>query len=247
MSGSDSKISIEDLYEELVKTRAELKDCMALCEKKILSKIDPLQKRLEEVELENRHLRQRLENVERESKRNNIILFGLKKEPADITVSLVVNTLGDLLGAQISEIDLADVHPIGREVNCPVKVKFVSYLKKRSIISRAHKLKGTDVVVDLTREQRDNIKVLRKHLAEAKQKPTTSNIKGEKLYIGDRFYTVDELKSKQAVQEIDPEAASSKESGNIVRNTRANAKHKPSEKKSTFTATAAVKGRIDTK
>ncbi|KAL3269405.1 hypothetical protein HHI36_008475, partial [Cryptolaemus montrouzieri] len=185
--------TIQDLYKEIVRNRTEIKEFIEL---KILTKIEAIEERVKDVEIENREHRDRIERPERESKRKNIIIFGLDKEASDISSELVCETLNSSLKIDLSGAHTADVHPIGRNKNCPVKVKLSTVSKKLQILSKGVELKGKNISIsrDLALQQRQNLKTLREHLAIARKDPSVKSfIKGDKLVVSSKSYNVQQL------------------------------------------------------
>lgn len=85
-----------------------------------------------------------------------------------------------------------------REENSPVKVEFVSYQCKKIIFENIKQLKNKDVAIanDLTLKQRQDFQRLKTFLREARSKYSEkSYLKGDKLMIGKRSYTLEELKN----------------------------------------------------
>ncbi|KAL3275204.1 hypothetical protein HHI36_019973 [Cryptolaemus montrouzieri] len=143
-----------------------------------------IEKRVKDVEIENRELRDRIERLERESKQKNIIIFGLDKEASDISSELVYETLKSSLKIDLSGADIADVHPKGRNKNSPVKVELSLVSKKLQIPSKGIELKGNNISIsrELTSQQRENLKTLREHLVIARKDPSKKSfIKGHNL------------------------------------------------------------------
>ncbi|CAG9815510.1 unnamed protein product [Phaedon cochleariae] len=78
----------------------------------------------------------------------------------------------------------------------PLKVELLSIVKKKSILQNSSKLKNTGIAIanDLTEQQREENKVLKKGLLHCRKTTTEkSYIKGNKLYVGDEPYTAEEL------------------------------------------------------
>ncbi|KAL3284068.1 hypothetical protein HHI36_018236 [Cryptolaemus montrouzieri] len=96
---SETVHTIQDLYKEIVRNRTEIKEFIEL---KILTKIEAIEEGVKDVEIENK-LRNRIERLERESKRRNtiIIIFGLDKEASYISSELVCETLKSSLKIDI--------------------------------------------------------------------------------------------------------------------------------------------------
>ena len=81
----------------------------------------------------------------------------------------------------------------------PIKVKFSTYLKKSLILLNLYKMKGTKISVahDLCYNDRIDHKILRDHLKQAKAKNYPAKIKGNKLFVNNDIYTVQQLKQMQ--------------------------------------------------
>ncbi|KAL3267684.1 hypothetical protein HHI36_006818 [Cryptolaemus montrouzieri] len=182
---SETVPTIQDLYKE-IRNRTEIKEFIEL---KILTQIEATEERVKDVEIENRELRDRIERLERESKRKNIIIFGLDKEESDISSELVCVTLNSSLKIDLWGADIADVHPIDRNKNCPVKVELSTVSKKLQILSKGVELKGKNISIsrDLTLQQKENLRILSEHLAIARKDPSVKSlITGDKLVIGSK-------------------------------------------------------------
>lgn len=94
--------------------------------------------------------------------------------------------------------DLNNFYPLGKTENCPVKIEFLSYLKKASIFKNIQKLKGTKIAIanDLTPKQREENQILRKHLYLAKQnEDNICFIRKTRLHVNNRVYTPEELEN----------------------------------------------------
>ncbi|KAL3278210.1 hypothetical protein HHI36_013549 [Cryptolaemus montrouzieri] len=156
--------TIQDLYKEIVRNRTEIREFIEL---KILTKIEAIEERVKDVEIENRELRDRIERLERESKWKNIIIFGFDEEASDISSELVCETLNSSLKIDLSGADIADVHPIGKNIS----------------ISR-----------DVTLQKREKLKTLWEHLAIATKDPRVKSfINGDKLFVVSKSHNVQQL------------------------------------------------------
>lgn len=65
----------------------------------------------------------------------------------------------------LEEKDLNGVYSLGKGEDSPIKIKFATYLKKY-ILQNSYKLAGTNIYTnhDLTEKQREESRLLRKHL-----------------------------------------------------------------------------------
>lgn len=94
--------------------------------------------------------------------------------------------------------DINNLYPLGKAKDCPVKIEFVSYLKKAAIFNNIQKLKGSNISIanDLTPKQREENKILRKHLYLAKQNESNvCYIKKNKLHVNNLIYAPNELQN----------------------------------------------------
>ncbi|XP_057663191.1 uncharacterized protein LOC130898139 [Diorhabda carinulata] len=189
-------ITGEIILEEIISSKEELKSLIEAVEVRLSLKIEDLYRKLNKVEAENRHLSNKIENIERKTKENNIVIFGLDTKPEEITPEYICNELGRLVNVTINESDLNNIYSLGRKERAPIRVEFVSYLKKSEVLKNAKNLKGTNISVanDLTLIQREEHKILRKHLILAK----TNNhincyIRRNKLFVDGKIYSPEEL------------------------------------------------------
>lgn len=74
-----------------------------------------------------------------------------------MVVEYICTELRQLLGIDIIDTDINDIYPLRKDINKPIKVELMSYLKKTYIIQNCYKLKGTNISIaqDLTDIQRN--------------------------------------------------------------------------------------------
>lgn len=162
-------------------------------------------KKRKEIEEKYKELKVKYDTLDKQTRKNNIVIFGLKYNPnkniknAEAKKNLLEFTLKELrrlLGVQINPTEVNDIFSIGnQDTNKPVLVKFCSLLKKQEILSNCNKLKGTEVIIseDLNPEEREINKTLYKHLKVARQTNNLAYIRGAKLYINKKPYSLEEL------------------------------------------------------
>lgn len=201
---SDGNISLTSIHEAIIGIKNELKNAIEASEARVLLKLETVNKKVTKLEKENKQLKDKIEILERQHKRNNIIIFGINKPAHEISAEYICHEINSLLEINLVEEDISDVYPLGRTANRPIKVELLSQLKKKSIIRNCNKLKGKNVSIahDLTLAQREEAKILRKHLLVARE--TEENrcyIKGNKLIINNIPYTTRDLEQLQEVEE----------------------------------------------
>lgn len=192
---SELEKAVKTLKEEIVKSKKEIKSAIEASEVKLLLKIEELNHRVNDLEIENNNLTNKIETLEIISKKNNIIIFGLDKP--DLSPTLICEKLKGLLKIDVKLSDLNNVYPLKTTGRKSLKVEFISYSKKLEVFKNCKNLKGTGIGIsnDLTYKQRQENKILRSFLNRARQNNPEDRtfIKGNKLYINNKAYTVEEL------------------------------------------------------
>lgn len=158
---------------------------------------------------------------ERRLRKNNIVIFGLTT--SDNLLEDTLKTLNNLLGCKLCTSDVNNI-TILRKNNTgagPILLEFISFLKKVEVFKNVSKLKGTSVSIsnDLCPEDRDNHRVLVKYLKEAKFKNLPAQIKGNKLVIDGKIYTVDELRTEESEEVSEKSDSEEDATGQLVENT----------------------------
>lgn len=193
-------ITNENILEEIIRSKQELKALVEAIEVRLTLKIEDLNRRTNRLEIQNEHIINKIENLERKSKENNIIIFGLNTEPGEITVDYIRKEIKKLVDVNIAESDLNNFYPLGKTNNPPIKIELTSFLKKATILKNARKLRGTRISIasDLTIKQRHENNILRKHLNLAKgNKENNCYIRGNRLHVDGKIYTAEELENQE--------------------------------------------------
>ncbi|KAG5900537.1 hypothetical protein JTB14_022844 [Gonioctena quinquepunctata] len=116
---------------ELSKTKEELKNSIKASEDRLKLSIEELKHKTNDPEAENLTLKNKLEVVERKNKSNNWVIFGFDKDPAEISPQILINELNKLREVNVDIRDINNIYCMGKNKNCPIKVEFVTQLKKR--------------------------------------------------------------------------------------------------------------------
>lgn len=136
----------------------------------------------------------RCQTLERKVKKNNLVIFGLKPDLKNFTKDTLAK-INSMLEVDIVEEDLNNIYSIGKSVSPPIVLELVSFLKKVHILKQVKKLKGTGISIsnDLSKEDREEQKILSSHLKTAKEQYPNAKIRGHKLIIGKNIYTAEDL------------------------------------------------------
>ena len=159
-------------------------------EGRLMSKID---NKDSEKDKKIKELDDRMERMEKNERRNNVILWGAKAEVEDmeqVARDTIVVKMGVEVG--IEKVWLIKDKAIG------VKVK--NYEEKMKIFEKRKLLKGTDIVLgdDLTEKERELQKILKIEAEKARKNDPNKVVRigYGKLKIGDKWFRYDEEKKK---------------------------------------------------
>lgn len=135
-----NSLTLDKIYSEIVNSGNEIKLLIEASETRILQKIEGLETRIGEIEKENQILRNKLKQIEKSSRRNNIVIFGLNKSQ-QVTPEYICQEISKLLDISLESQDVNNVYPLGRSEKSPIKVEFISYQKKTINFQKLQKTK----------------------------------------------------------------------------------------------------------
>ncbi|XP_031340978.1 uncharacterized protein LOC116169091 [Photinus pyralis] len=102
-------------------------------------------------------LNRKLDNLEQYTRRNNILIFGVREEDNEVLTDKVISLLNTRMGVKLDKGDIDRLHRFGKfgDKPRPIIIKFKGYEPKQAIIRKRKLLKGTPVVIkeDLTKER----------------------------------------------------------------------------------------------
>ncbi|KAK9892151.1 hypothetical protein WA026_018354 [Henosepilachna vigintioctopunctata] len=202
---SNEEITLDKLYREIVESRNDLKGAIEASETTLLLKLESLNQKTQKLERENKILKEKIEALEKQNIKNNLVIFGLPNKHDEVTAQSVVQEINRLLQIELSESDINDVYSLGKGINKPIKVELLSFITKRKILYNTKHLKNTNIFIsnDLTELQREEQKILRQHLKYLRENTEKRcYIKGNKLIIDSKGYNATELEKfhSQAIQ-----------------------------------------------
>lgn len=191
------------LNEKTAEIRNEFTQQIENIKKEIHSVVTSCQEKNRELENKNKELQQRVIHLERRTRKNNLVLFGIKQDTELNLLQSVIEIFRSPLEVNVEESDLSHVYRINNK-NIVV-VEFISYQKKLLVFDNARKLKGTGISIstDQCLEDREQHKLLLKHREIARGKGQTAYIKTGKLYISNKPYTAEELKRQEELVDIE--------------------------------------------
>lgn len=206
------KIENTDLEEFWRKCKCELRNILEASEARIILKVEDLNAKIKTLEKENEQLKRKIEHIEKDQRKKNLVLFGLSVETrSELSVHFMCEKLNELLELKLQEQDFSDVYFLGNSARSPVKIELVTYHKRQVILKQAKKLKGTGIFIapDQTEAQREENRVLGSYLKKIREKTDARCfIKGSRLHVGNTSYTINELEEvEESVFEKRPNSA----------------------------------------
>ncbi|CAG9768347.1 unnamed protein product [Ceutorhynchus assimilis] len=160
------------------------------------SKLADSEKLIKELKRDNEDLEGKLLKFNSNTKKNNLIIFGLEETDEEDPYQVVLNLFSSILNINTTKEEISAVYRFGKASRTrPILVKFISYHKKSTILQNAKLLKGSEIAIslDLTKEERENQKILYRHLKEAKNQGLEAKIKKNELIVQGETFTIKEL------------------------------------------------------
>ncbi|KAG5891844.1 hypothetical protein JTB14_030149 [Gonioctena quinquepunctata] len=146
----DDELPNKDLFDKLLeaiqitreKSKGEIMKNIFEENKKLIELFEKQNEKIKVLEAKFSQLDKSSINLERHSRKNNIIIFGLGKLSHSNLVKEVIQKLNSILGINLNEQDLNNKFPLNPVAEAPIKLEFLSYLKRRKIFEYAYKLQG---------------------------------------------------------------------------------------------------------
>lgn len=92
--------------DELKKIKQELKTTIEAVEIRISQIVEDLRQKLHNIDKENKEILNKIENLEINNRKNNIVIFGLQKNSQDVSSEFITTELNRLIGVNVTESDL---------------------------------------------------------------------------------------------------------------------------------------------
>lgn len=228
----DEPKSFTDMYKTLSQQNKEQTNTLCTqiqnSEKRVTGQIKQANSKIKK-------LQEKLRLTERKLRKNNILLFGLDVENRADLIKKTLEKLNQLFSLTLTVSDINNIYFVGKERRAPILVEFLTYLKKSEIFRDPEKLralKGTGFAVshDYCKEDREEIKILRKHLKEAKEQNKEAKIKGFRLELEKKLYSAGDLEninSDSASSTTDSESEESFDEEPEILEDKRNKKRKP--------------------
>lgn len=155
---------------------------------RIDDKLAPFRLEIQELRSENEKLKEKIYNLEKHKRLNNLILYGVKeteKSTADL-IEIIKKKFKDDLNINFEDRDVNTIHRIGKnmtEKERPILLAFVNFWKKKEIVANKKKLKNVYVSEDYPKEILEMRKKLQPKVEEERKKGNYAFINYDKLVI----------------------------------------------------------------
>lgn len=178
----------------------------------LVEKFNSSQHKVTNLELCVQKLEKKIDDLENRSRRNNLIVYGIREmdnETEDNLMNSVVNeVLSDRLAVNVKSIER--IHRLGKWSSNrirPVILKFGDFMEKKEVLRNARKLKGTAIFIneDFSLLVRNVRKKLWDSAKDNRDKGERATLLYDKLKIGDVMYAWDEEKDERV--QLPPRAA----------------------------------------
>lgn len=149
-----------------------------------------------------KELESKIEVLERQTRKNNVIYFGIEEVEDENIKTLeqnIINVITKKQEVNLNQTEINNVYRIGKINNerqpRPVIVSLTNFKRKTEILSSRAKLRGSDIFVneDMTRKQQEVRKNLNVHAKRLREEGKRVSIKGDRIVIHENTYDIDEL------------------------------------------------------
>lgn len=184
--------------------KEELKNEIRSVKRDLKKELDKINEENTQLKEENKILRERINTLEKKSKKYNLIFYGIEENDTELVdIQYLLEKINNTLKIDCRLGDLRDIFRFGKKGNqdCrPLLVEFVNCKLKVEILKNATKFKGTKIYVsqDYTTEEYDKQKFLRSQQKVARENGKDAYIKSNALIVNGQKYTYEELKQKSA-------------------------------------------------
>lgn len=168
----------------------------------IYAEVETVKTKVHYLEEENKELKNLLSKIEKKTVANNLIFYGILEDPEDLPENLeekIRELVVNKLKVSLEKTEINNIFRLGKRSNHtrPILLSLTTYLKKREILKNCSKLKGSKIFVseELLKEELKERKILLEGLKEARNNSQKANIKGNKLIVEDKIYSVAEVKN----------------------------------------------------
>lgn len=195
------------INEKAAEIRTELKVQIGDIKEEFDTALLEFKNKITNLEDQNNKLKNRILHLERKTRKNNIVIFGISETEINLWEA-VIRLFKNILQIEILESDINDIYRVGKQKDSQktIVVEFVSFQKKLLVLKNTKKLKGNNIYIakDQCWEDQETNKILLKHKNEARKKGATAYIKGQALIVNNETYTLNQLEENELELNLSP-------------------------------------------
>lgn len=211
------------------KMKIEMEKQTIIIFEKMNEKLEPLIEDNKIMKIKIEKLEQKIEYLEREKKKNNILFFGLEeKEKSSLELfQTVQEIIKEDLKIILEPNDISNIHRIGIEKENkirPVLIVFANVWKRSQILKTKRNLKEVYVTVDFPKEVLEKRRELRPKLIEERAKGNFAYIKYDQLIVKEGNQNKEKRKRDQSTSpENQTQAKKVVKNTSVIKENRKNA------------------------
>lgn len=252
-TNSNTDITHKQLLDAITSGIAGLNTKIDESDKRILIQLSTLNTKIDDIETEQKVLQQKIEILDIKSRKNNIIVYGLNINNAERRelIDLIISKFNEHMQLDIVAQDISDIYLLGRSNKSPIKIEFVRFLTKLTILQNAHKLSGTDLSIskDRTVAEQNERKILVKQLKIAKANGSSARIKNRTLVIDDVTYSVDYFVNASDIEDSSDNGMENESSDQTLKRKKnsplaSENKREPKKQKNNKTSTYSTRSKL---
>lgn len=199
--------NLEDLFNKMkIEMQNQTKEIISQMDEKLVS----FTREIEDLKSENQKLKERINNIEKNKRFNNIIVFGLRENeqsPTDL-MEITKKKITTDLKISLENRDINSIYRLGKknasEKGRPILISLVNGWKKTEIMRNKNKLKDVYATEDYPKEILEKRKELQEKLIEERKKGNFAVLKYDKLIIKEG--TSEKNSRKRGSSLLSPEA-----------------------------------------
>lgn len=191
---------LEDILNIVQRTEQKVNTCFDEI-RKVNNRITNLEKENTELKKQLLKLEDRVDQIENQSRRNNIIIYGVQEKQSENweeTENIVKDIFNKYFKLKIQN-EIERAHRLGNNRNGkrPIIVKFNNFKTKDYVIKNSRELQGSKIAIaeDFSQRVRNERTILKPYLLSARQQGKKARLSFNKLVIENQRYSISDLQN----------------------------------------------------
>lgn len=204
MAEGDQEQSTSQMFKKIMEKLTNLDNKMDNLQQEVKKDMKTLQDENQKLKETVQRQELKIEALEMETRKKNLIIFNVKEEPEENVQILLQTVIGitENMEVQITRGDIDFIYRVGKQQTGktrPIKVGLTSRIIRTEILKNVKKLKGLDIGIseDFDKKTVDIRKKLKTHMQDARKKGYKAIIRHDKLWIGQEELTLKQLEEQE--------------------------------------------------